>query len=200
MQRKRERALITPKLTRFSTLPIELVEMILLLTNLDIGQLVKYRLVSKLWRASIDSIIPKILQRSIWTISLLKSDLIVLILGDTEYSINGSRIWTGEGGKVSRQIYQSLTGTRMVGRIEENKKILLKQRPEHHRYFGKWISCKSIYSSNVENIDGLIQYGIDCDSEVLLDDSSEDEVLAKLGDYDLSQYRTDLSDDEDLYF
>ena len=201
MQRKRERALITPKLRGFSRLPPELIIKILLMTNLDVIELVKYRCVNKLWQALIDSIMPKILEQTIWTISLLKRDLIVLILGDIEFPVNGSRIWTGEGGKVSRQIYKSLTGSRLVGRVEPNKKISLRQRSRNYMSFVKdgWIRCVSVRSDNAENIDGLVQFGISCDSGVLLDDESSDDKPPFLGDYDLTQYLSDLSDD-DIYF
>lgn len=197
MQRKRSRALITPKLAPFSKLPVELITLVLLQLNLELNQLILYRMVCKTWRETIDSIIARQLSNTPWTISLLEYNRLILILGENYHSINGKKIWVGHGGKVSQRIYQSLTGVKMMARIEDGRKLSIKRRPEGFYGFNMrgWISCLPVYGSGVENITGLVRREI-FDSVLLDDYESEAEEDEKLGDYDLSQYRNDLSDGE----
>lgn len=199
MQRKRDRVLITPKFRGFKHFPHELIALILSFTDLEVEKLITYRHVNRLWRYIIDCNIQRILKNTAWTISLLEKTRFCLILGEVDLPINGIKIWTGADGNIFQKIYLSLTGISTSAKIGEDKKLHIKRTTHRIKFDPTWKKCESIHHSNIEDIEGLIQYEIEDELNILLDDECDTEFTENLGDYDLTKYRTDISDDE-IYF
>lgn len=199
MQRKRDRVLITPKFRGFKHFPHELIVLILSFLDLELKKLVIYRHVNKIWRDIIDYNIRRILENTTWTISLFQKTRFCLILGEFDLPINGVKIWTGKGGKVCQNIYRSLTGINMSAKMEEGKKLRIQKTTSKIQFDPNWIKCESVHHSNIEDVEGLIQYEIGDESNILLDDDPDTEFTEELGDYDLTKYRSEISDD-DIYF